>query len=494
MNYLEHYLEHTDRPKQKKQTIAYLAALDHLSEAHPTIAEAIVNELKTQRSHLKLIASENYSSMSVQLAMGNLLTDKYAEGYIGHRFYAGCENIDQVEKAATDALKELFGCEHAYVQPHSGADANWIAFTAILATRIQKPFLEKRGKKLMELSPEEHEELRKEMLGKRVLAMSLGSGGHISHGYRFNFSSKIFQASHYEVDAKTGLIDYDALEKQAKEERPFILIAGYSAYTRLIDFVRMRAIADSVGAVLMVDMAHFAGLVAGRVIEGKNNPVPYADILTSTTHKTLRGPRGGLVMCTSEFKEAVDLGCPAVMGGPLPHVMAAKAIAFKEALTPEFRAYSAQVVANAQAFAAKLEELGAHVLTGGTDNHIVIVDTVKSFGLNGRQSEKVLFEAGITVNRNCIPFDPLGAWFTSGIRLGTPALTSLHMKEKEMEEVAEIICTLLGHAAPASDSKARYIADPEVIVDAKEKVANLLKRFPLYPDIPLGSGSQIVQM
>lgn len=489
MSHLTHYLERTPAEEQKKETIAYLAAIDHLSAAHPEIGGAIAAELATQRSHLKLIASENYCSLSVQLAMGNLLTDKYAEGYVGHRYYAGCENIDTIEGAAVSSLKELFGCEHAYVQPHSGADANWIAFSAILTTRIQKPYLEKRGKKLMELSSEEHEELRREMTNQRMLAMGLGSGGHISHGYRFNFSSKIFQASHYEVSPKTGLIDYDALAKQVKEEKPFVLIAGYSAYSRLIDFAKMRQIADSVGAVLMVDMAHFAGLVAGKVVTGIHNPIPYADIVTSTTHKTLRGPRGGIVLCKDEFKEAVDLGCPSVMGGPLPQVMAAKAIAFQEALTPEFRSYSAQVVANAQALAKALQEKGAHVLTGGTDNHIVIVDTVKSFGLNGRQSEQALFEAGITVNRNAIPFDPLGAWFTSGIRLGTPALTSLHMQEEEMELVADIICQLLGHCAPDKESKARYVVADGLIANQRARVEELLMRFPLYPDLHLGAAS-----
>ena len=492
MSHLAHYLENTPAEEQKKETIAYLAAIDHLSEAHPEIGEAIASELATQRSHLKLIASENYCSLSVQLAMGNLLTDKYAEGYIGHRYYAGCENIDAIESTAVRHLKELFGCEHAYVQPHSGADANWIAFSAILTTRVQKPFLEKRGKKLMELTNEEHEELRKEMTSQKMLAMGLGSGGHISHGYRFNFSSKIFQASHYEVSPESGLIDYDALENQVKKEKPLLLIAGYSAYSRLINFAKMREIADSVGAVLMVDMAHFAGLVAGKVITGVNNPIPYADIVTSTTHKTLRGPRGGIVLCKKEFKEAVDLGCPSVMGGPLPQVMAAKAIAFKEALTPEFKNYSAQVVKNAKAFAKALQDKGAHVLTGGTDNHIVIVDTVKSFGLNGRQSEKALFEAGITVNRNAIPFDPLGAWFTSGIRLGTPALTSLHMKEEEMELVADIICQLLGSCTPDKESKARYVVAGEVIAEQRARVEELLMRFPLYPDLHLGAASQLM--
>jgi glycine hydroxymethyltransferase len=347
MSYLENYFLKVPEQKRSRAAIAYMASLDAIQVEHPLITNKIVQELKDQRSHLKLIASENFSSLPVQLAMGNLLTDKYSEGVPFHRFYAGCDNVDVIEEAAVEEAKKIFGSDHAYVQPHSGADANLVAFWSILVYRVQNKELEALGKKSIdELTPEEYEKIRIHLCSQKVMGMSLNSGGHLTHGFRHNVSAKMMHSVPYEVDAKTGLLDYAALAEKVKKEKPAILIAGYSAYPRLINFAKMREIADSVGATLVIDMAHFAGLVAGKVMTGEYNPIPYGHLVTSTTHKTLRGPRGGLVLCQKEFKEVVDKGCPLVLGGPLPHVMAAKAIAFKEANTVAFQIYASQIVKN----------------------------------------------------------------------------------------------------------------------------------------------------
>lgn len=484
MSYLEKYFKKVAEGKRNKGAIAYMAALDHIQEEFPVVSEAIVQELKDQRTHLKLIASENFSSLAVQLAMGNLLTDKYAEGFPRHRFYAGCDNVDTVEEAAIHEVKKLFGSDHAYVQPHSGADANLVAFWSILVYRVQNKELEQLGKKSIdELTPEEYERVRLLLVGQKMMGMALGSGGHLTHGYRHNISSKMMQASAYNVDPKTGLLDYGALQAQVKQERPAILVAGYSAYPRLIDFAKMREIADSVGATLMVDMAHFAGLVAGKVMQGNFNPIPFAHVVTSTTHKTLRGPRGGLVLCKNELQEVVDKGCPLVLGGPLPHVIAAKAIAFKEANMPSFQTYAHQIVANAQALAKALIAQGGHVTTGGTDNHLLVLDVAKTFHLTGRHAEGILRTAQMTVNRNAIPFDVNGPWYTSGIRLGTPALTTLGMKEKEMQEIASYIMELLKATTPVDGSRAKCHVDPDVLHSIQKRVNLLLERFPLYPEL-----------
>lgn len=488
MSYLKNYFHKTGEIERTPSAIAYMAALDSVASVDPEIAKTIIQELRDQRSHLKLIASENFCSLPVQLAMGNLLTDKYSEGFAGHRFYAGCENVDAIEGKANALAKQLFGAEHAYVQPHSGADANMVAFWAVIVQRIQSREVEKLGKKTLdELSPAEYESVRKLLVGQKVMGMALGSGGHLTHGYRHNISSKMMHASTYDVDPATGRLDYAALERQVKQEKPLILIAGYSAYPRLIDFAKMREIADAVGAVLMVDMAHFAGLVAGKVMQGNYNPIPFAHIVTSTTHKTLRGPRGGLVLCTQEFKDAVDKGCPLVLGGPLPHVMAAKALAFKEALKPEFSAYAHQVVKNAQALADSLMEKGARVLTGGTDNHLLVFDVASSFHLNGRQAESLLREALLTVNRNAIPFDVNGPWYTSGVRMGTPAMTTRGMGVSEMKEIASIAVDLLKEAKPLVDakgpSKAKAVVPEAVMGKTRHRVVELLKDFPLYPEL-----------
>jgi len=492
MSFLEKYFHKMPEGKRNSAAIAFLASLDHIKQEFPLISEKIVQELKDQRTHLKLIASENFSSLAVQLAMGNLLTDKYSEGYPHHRFYAGCENVDAIEEAAIEELKKLFHCDHAYVQPHSGADANLVAFWSILVFRVQNKEVERLGKKNVdELSPEDYESIRKLMVSQKVMGLSLNSGGHLTHGYRHNVSAKMMQSCSYDVSQQTGVIDYDALSDQVKREKPAILIAGYSAYPRLINFAKMREIADSVGATFMVDMAHFAGLVAGKVMKGDFDPVPFAHIVSSTTHKTLRGPRGGLVLCKNEYREVVDKGCPLVLGGPLQNIIAAKAIAFKEANTPAFQAYAQQIVKNAKALADQLMALGIKVTTDGTDNHLLVFDVAKSFGLTGRQAELALREAKFTVNRNAIPFDVNGPWYTSGIRVGSAALTTLGMKEQEMKEIAKMMVELLKATKPAlaerpgEFSRAKVTIDPQVVSGIRNKVAHMLDQYPLYPEIIL---------
>ena len=488
MSHLDKYFSRVPEEKRTKAAIAYMAALDHIQAEYPLIAQKIVQELKDQRSHLKLIASENFSSLAVQLAMGNLLTDKYAEGVPFRRFYAGCENVDAIESACAELAKDLFQCEHAYVQPHSGADANLVAFWAMLVYRIQNKELEKLGKKALdELTPEEYENIRKLLVGQKVMGMSLNSGGHLTHGYRHNISAKIMQSVQYDVDPVTGLLDYAKLQEMANREKPAILIAGYSAYPRRINFAKMREIADSVGAFLMVDMAHFAGLVAGKVMKGDFDPIPHAHIVTSTTHKTLRGPRGGLVLCKNELKEVVDKGCPIVLGGPLPHVIAAKAIAFKEAHTAAFQQYAQQIVSNAHALAEQLQANGVPLTTGGTENHLMVFDVSTPFGITGRQAELALRDAKFTVNRNSIPFDANGPWYTSGVRIGTPATTTLGMKEPEMRQIADLMAELLQHTKPTSDekgvSRAKIEIDKKILAKVQGEIAALLAAFPLYPEI-----------
>lgn len=497
---LEQYIQ-ANQDKLDSSMVMYLSQLEQVASVSPKTAGLIVQELFDQRSNLKLIASENYSSMAVQAAMGNLLTDKYAEGFPYHRFYAGCDNVDAIEQEAVDAACKLFGAEHAYVQPHSGADANMVAFWAILHTRVVLPELERLGQtNPAHLKRGEWNTLRKLAGNQKLLGMDYYSGGHLTHGYRHNVSAFMFDAHSYSVHKKTGLIDYNALERQAKRVKPLILLAGYSAYPRNIDFKRLREIADSVGAVLMVDMAHFAGLVAGKVMTGVNNPVPYADVLTTTTHKTLRGPRGGMVLTTKEFADAVDKGCPLVLGGPLPHVLASKAVALKEAMGENFQVYSRSIVNNAAILAQECQELGIPVATGGTDNHLMLLD-VRSFGLNGRQAESVLRECGITLNRNALPFDPNGPWYTSGLRLGTPAVTTLGMGEFEMKEIASIIKLILQNTSAKEIekgrlagqlSKAKYNIDATVIDAARKRVAALMERFQVYPQLDRSLLEQVI--
>jgi glycine hydroxymethyltransferase len=472
------------------ESTAVRSALSVIRAVEPNVAAAIGAELTAQRGSLKLIASENYASMAVLLAMGNWLSDKYAEGTIGHRFYAGCAQVDRVEELAAMHARELFGAQHAYVQPHSGIDANLVAYWAILAHRVETPALERAAARhVNDMTDADWEELRQQLGNQRMLGMSLEAGGHLTHGFRPNISGKMFNQRTYGTDPLTGMLDYAALRKTALEFRPLVLVAGYSAYPRRINFATMREIADEVGATLLVDMAHFAGLVAGKVLTGDFDPVPHAHIVTTTTHKTLRGPRGGMVLCQQEYADAVDRGCPMVLGGPLAHVIAAKAVALAEARQPEFRDYAQQVVDNASALAAGLLKRGARLVSGGTDNHLILVD-VSSFGLTGRQAESALLDCGIVTNRNAIPQDPNGAWYTSGIRLGTPALTTRGLGTGEMDQIAGLINAVLSAARPGTTSsgapsKASYQLDPGLSERIQREASDLLAGFPLYPSVDL---------
>ena len=470
---------------------AYRSALEVISAVEPMIADAIRSELADQRASLKLIASENYASPAVLLTMGTWLSDKYAEGTIGHRFYAACQNIDTVEQVAAEHAKALFGAPHAYVQPHSGIDANLVAFWGILAQRVESPALAAAGAKhVNDLSEGDWEALRKALGNQRALGMSLDAGGHLTHGFRPNISGKMFHQSSYGTDPSSGLLDYDDVRAKAREFKPLVLIAGYSAYPRKVNFAKMREIADEVGATLMVDMAHFAGLVAGKVFTGEFDPVPFAQVTTTTTHKSLRGPRGGLVLCQPEYADSIDRGCPMVLGGPLGHVMAAKAVALAEARQPSFATYAQNVAANAVTLAEGLMRRGVRLVTGGTENHLVLLD-VTSFGLTGRQAESALLDSGIVTNRNAIPRDPNGAWYTSGVRMGTPALTSRGFGAAEFDRVAELIVDVLtstsaNAAASGGASKAKYTMADGVADKTHSAARELLDAHPLYPGLDLG--------
>ena len=486
---LENYVKEAGGKLSPAMT-AYVANLQQVAAVAPEIAADVVNELDNQRRHLKLVASENYCSLSVQAAMGNLLTDKYAEGYPEHRYYGGCVNIDAVENTAAREAEKLFGADYAYVQPHSGADANLVAYWAILSSRVETPTLEELGvKSLSDLTDEQFDMLRKRFGNQKLMGLDYSCGGHLTHGYRMNVSARMFESHPYGVDKETGLLDYDAIEKQAMEVKPLVLLTGFSAYPRKINFRRFREIADKCGAVFMVDMAHFAGLVAGKVWTGDNDPVKWADIVTTTTHKTLRGPRGAIILCKKEFADYVNKGCPMVLGGPLGHVMAAKAVALKEANTPAYQEYARKVVENAQALAAACISKGMTLQTGGTEDHLMLVD-VTSYGVTGKQAEAALFQCGVTANANALPYDKNGPWWTSGIRIGTPGLTTLGMDTKDMEEVASIIDLVLKGTKPGvtkdgKKAKGKFELDPKVESEAKERVNKLLSAHVLYPELDL---------
>jgi glycine hydroxymethyltransferase len=415
--------------------------LEFLRKQDPQVAEAIRLELGRQRDKIELIASENFVSRAVMEAMGTVLTNKYAEGYPGRRYYGGCEYVDIAENIARDRVKELFGAEHANVQPHSGAQANMAVYFTIL-----KP-------------------------GDTVLGMNLSHGGHLTHGSPVNFSGTLYNFVEYGVDKDTHLINYDDVRAKALEHKPKLIVAGASAYPRTIDFAKFREIADEVGAYFMVDMAHIAGLVAAGL---HPNPVPHAHFVTSTTHKTLRGPRGGLILCKEEFAKAIDKSVfPGVQGGPLMHVIAAKAVAFGEALQPEFKAYAQQIINNAQAFAEALKTEGLTLVSGGTDNHLVLVD-VRNLGLTGKVAEHLLDEVNITTNKNTIPYDPESPFVTSGVRMGTPAVTSRGFDEEAMKEVAAIIALTLKNPEDAAKHE-----------EARQRVAALCQRFPMYEGLTI---------
>ena len=499
MNPVNEYLASTKPESVNTAFLAYLCNLTETARVAPEIAASIVKELENQRSRIKLIASENYCSMPVQLTMGNLFTDKYAEGMPNHRFYAGNENVDAVESLAAEEACRLFGAEYANVQPHCGVDANVLAYWAILSTRVENPVLTEFGEtNLYKLSNAQWLELKQKLGNQKLLGLDYYSGGHLTHGYRYNLSSRMFDVYSYSVSSKTGMLDYDEIEKQALEIKPFILLAGYSAYPRKIDCKRLREIADKAGAVFMVDMAHFGGLVAGKVFTGDYDPVLHAHVVSTTTHKTLRGPRAGLILAKKEFAEALDKGCPLTMGGPLPHIIASKAVAFVEAAKPEFREYAHNIVENCRNMAASCINNGLTVLTGGSDNHLFLVnvnelDNKESQSrLTGRQVESALHECRITANRNCIPNDPNGPWYTSGLRVGTAAVTTLGMGKVEMEEIAGIISLVLKNTSPEKDaknpsktSKVRYVISPAAKSEAIERVKNLMDRFPVYPELDL---------
>jgi len=406
-----------------------------LALTDPQIAGAIAAEHHRQLEHIELIASENFTSRAVMEAQGSCLTNKYAEGYPGRRWYGGCEHVDTVETLAIERAKKLFGADHANVQPHSGSQANMAVYFSVL-----KP-------------------------GDRILTMDLAHGGHLTHGHKANFSGKLYEVTHYGVSADDGRIDYDALAQQAREVMPKMITAGASAYPRSIDFERLRAIADSVGAFLFVDMAHIAGLVAGGV---HPNPVPFADFVTTTTHKSLRGPRSGLILCKEQYAKKVDAQVfPGVQGGPLMQVIAAKAVCFHEALQPSFKEYAKQIVLNAKALAARLSVLGYTISSGGTDNHVLLVD-LRPSGLNGLEAQEALDKAAITVNKNAIPFDTEPITKTGGIRLGTPAMTTRGLREEEMMQVADFI-----HAALQS----RH--DDAALAALRREVTAFTSKFPL---------------
>ncbi len=471
-----------------RASAVYQQALSIIESVEPRIAEATRAELADQRGSLKLIASENYASLPVLMTMGTWFSDKYAEGTVGHRFYAGCQNVDTVESVAAEHARELFGADYAYAQPHSGIDANLVAYWAILNKRVESPALERLGAKTVnELSEDDWETLRHEFNNQRVMGMSLDVGGHLTHGFRPNISGKMFHQRSYGTDPTTQLIDYDKLLADAREFKPLIIVAGYSAYPRRVNFAKMRDIADAVGATLFVDMAHFAGLVAGKVFTGEEDPVPYADIVATTTHKSLRGPRGGLLLAKAEWADAIDKGCPMVLGGPLSHMMAAKAVALAEARTDAFRTYAHNVADNAKALAEGLMKRGVTLVTGGTDNHLALLD-VRSFGLTGRQAESALLDSGIVTNRNSVPNDPNGAWYTTGVRIGTPALTSRGFGADEFDTVAELIVDVLKNTTPVTAStgkpgKAKYTLADGVAERTKAAASELLDANPLYPGL-----------
>ena len=419
--------------------------MEHVQSTDPEIYQAIRSEARRQNEGLELIASENFVSRAVLESMGSVMTNKYAEGLPGKRYYGGCEYVDVAESLARARAEGLFGADHANVQPHAGAQANMAAYLALVEP------------------------------GARILGMDLSNGGHLTHGSPVNFSGKLFEVSSYGV-REDGLLDYDELRDKAREVRPDVVVAGWSAYPRILEFEAFAEVAREVGARLLVDMAHFAGLVAGGV---HPSPVPWADVVTTTTHKTLRGPRGGMILCKEEHAKAVDKAVfPLTQGGPLMHVIAAKAVCFQEALQPEFEVYAARIVANAKALASRLAERGFYLVSGGTDNHLMLVDLRPSHGdLTGKDAEAALERAGITVNKNTVPGETRSPFVTSGLRIGTPALTTRGMGEEEMERIGDWMARVL--ASPGDD---------DAIGGIRDEVRELCGEFPLYPELVAAAG------
>jgi glycine hydroxymethyltransferase len=416
-------------------------SMSELKKSDPEVYNAVVREIRREQDKIVLIASENYATRAVLEAQGSVFTNKYAEGYPGKRYYGGCEYADIVENLAIERARELFGVEHVNVQPHSGSQANMAVYFSVLKA------------------------------GDRILGLSLDHGGHLSHGFKINFSGMLYKTYFYGVDKKTGMIDYDNVRSLAKKHKPKLLLAGASAYSRIIDFKVLSEIAREVNAYLMADIAHIAGLIATG---NHPSPIPYADFVTSTTHKTMRGPRGGMIMCRSEYAKAIDkVVFPGIQGGPLIHVIAAKAVAFKEALTEEFKRYQMQIVKNARELSDDLSSRGINIVSGGTDTHLMLID-LKNMNITGKDAETALDRAGITVNKNAIPHDTLPAAVTSGIRLGTPIVTSRNMKEPEMVMIADLIVKVL-----------KSPHDETTISEVRKKVKALCRKFPVYEDIEL---------
>lgn len=487
------------------ETTFYNSSLNLIQDVSKEIADSLKQELSSQRSKLKMIASENYCSGAVRACTSSIIMDKYAEGYvddedgkaIGHRYYSGCSNVDEIEHLGAKWACELFGSEYAYLQPHSGSNANLIAYWSVLLAKVIEPYIKrlngvsidpvKKEKTIKNLTREEWNDIRRICQEQRLLGLSLDAGGHLTHGDRTNISSQIFDCYSYGVNPITGLIDYDDIERLAMEIKPLILLAGFSAYPRNLNFKRFREIANKCGSVLMVDFSHPMGLLAGKVLQGEYDPVPYADIITSTSHKTMRGPRSAFILSKNWLKPYLEKGCPLVQGGELPNMVTAKAICFKEAMTLEFQEYAHQIVKNSKALAKELMAHGIKVVTNGTDNHIVLID-VSPLGLTGRQTEQVLEECGIVTNRNSLPNDPNGAWYTSGIRLGTPALTTCGMKEKEMEYIADHIAFILHNTKPiltkkGTPSKAKATIREDMKEEMLKDIEVLLHEFKPYGGI-----------
>jgi glycine hydroxymethyltransferase len=413
--------------------------LEELKKADPEIFEALRNEAIRQHDGLELIASENFVSIPVLEALGSVMTNKYAEGYPGRRYYGGCTFVDQAENLARDRCKQLFGCEHANVQPHSGSQANMAVYFAVLQP------------------------------GDTIMGLNLSHGGHLTHGHPINFSGKLYHVEAYSVSKQTETIDYDQLKEQVKQVKPKLIMVGASAYPRALDFKAFREACDSVGAYMVVDIAHIAGLVATGL---HPSPIPYADFVTSTTHKTLRGPRGGLIMCQEKYAKDLDREVmPGIQGGPLMHVIAAKAVAFKEALKPEFKQYQQRILDNARTLAKVLADEGFHVVSGGTDTHLMLISFIGQ-GITGKDVEKALEKAAITVNKNTVPFDPEKPFVTSGIRIGTPAVTTRGMGIEEMKQIGKMISRVI-----------KNMKDDAVIADVRNQVSALCQRFPLYPEL-----------
>jgi glycine hydroxymethyltransferase len=473
----------------------YNRTLEEINKVAPEVGEIIEHELIDQRSYLKMIASENYCSPAVMACQATILTDKYSEGYPNHRYYAGCGNIDELEELGQEYACKLFNADHAYLQPSTGSDCNLMAYWAILKAEVIEPLFkiiqrnhtETDGKVIKtysDLAKFEWDAIREECHNKKLLGMDYYSGGHLTHGYRQNISAQMFDVYSYGV-GDDGLLDYDSIEEMAVTLKPLILLAGYSAYPRKINFKRFREIADKCGAVLMVDMAHFAGLVAGKIFTGEYNPVEYADIVTTTTHKTFRGPRGGMILCRQWLADYVDNSCPTCNGGQLPQVLASKVVALKEAMTDEYKDYAQQIVKNSNALADTLMKEGIKIQTNGSDNHIVLID-VSTLGLNGRQAEYILRECHITTNRNALPNDPNGPWYTSGVRLGVSALTTLGMKEEEMRMIGTWIAEILKgseHITLKDGGESKNKVKLENKKEFVDKVTELLEKFPAYKEL-----------